>query len=125
MIRRKATPRPNWPQRVESLGFIFHSTPENAYWDESAFYEFTADQVDVLEAAANNLHELCLQAVDHVIRENLFDRFQVSGPWVQHVIDSWEADEPTLYGRFDFAYDGTGEPKLLEYNADTPTALLE
>jgi glutathionylspermidine synthase len=28
-------------------------------------------------------------------------------------------------GRFDLAFDGTGPPKLLEYNADTPTALLE
>ena len=31
----------------------------------------------------------------------------------------------TLYGRFDLAYDGTFAPKLLEYNADTPTSLLE
>jgi glutathionylspermidine synthase len=30
-----------------------------------------------------------------------------------------------LYGRFDLAYRGDGPPKLLEYNADTPTALFE
>ena len=35
------------------------------------------------------------------------------------------ARDPTLFGRFDLAYDGSGPPKLLEYNADTPTALLE
>ncbi len=29
-----------------------------------------------------------------------------------------------LYGRFDFAYDGRNI-KMLEYNADTPTGLLE
>ena len=28
-------------------------------------------------------------------------------------------------GRFDLAFDGNGPPKMLEYNADTPTALLE
>jgi glutathionylspermidine synthase len=38
---------------------------------------------------------------------------------------SWEAEPPSLYGRFDLAYDGVNPPKLLEYNADTPTALLE
>ena len=38
---------------------------------------------------------------------------------------SLEAGEPTLYGRFDLAYDGSAPPVLLEYNADTPTALLE
>jgi glutathionylspermidine synthase len=30
-----------------------------------------------------------------------------------------------MVGRFDLAYDGWNPPKLLEYNADTPTALLE
>jgi glutathionylspermidine synthase len=30
-----------------------------------------------------------------------------------------------VYGRFDLVYDGTQAPKLLEYNADTPTALFE
>ena len=39
--------------------------------------------------------------------------------------ESWELDEHTIYGRFDLSYDGQGPPKLLEYNADTPTALLE
>ena len=38
---------------------------------------------------------------------------------------SWRAREPALAGRFDLAYDGVNPPKLLEYNADTPTALLE
>src|SRR5262249_5641336 len=32
---------------------------------------------------------------------------------------------PAIYGRLDLAYDGINPPKLLEYNADTPTALLE
>ena len=30
-----------------------------------------------------------------------------------------------MYGRFDLRYDGGGPAKLLEYNADTPTTLLE
>ena len=38
---------------------------------------------------------------------------------------SWEADPPSLYSRLDLAYDGVHAPKLLEYNADTPTSLLE
>ena len=38
---------------------------------------------------------------------------------------AWEEEPPSLYGRFDFAYDGASPPKLLEYNADTPTSLLE
>jgi glutathionylspermidine synthase len=37
----------------------------------------------------------------------------------------WRARQPSVYGRFDLAYDGRRPPKLLEYNADTPTALFE
>jgi glutathionylspermidine synthase len=124
MIRRSADPRPDWAKRVESQGFVFHSSPVS-YWDESAYYEFNADQIDALEKAANDVHGLCLEAVEHVIRTDRFDRFQIPPDWIRYVKHSWDADEPTLYGRFDFAYDGTGPPKLLEYNADTPTALLE
>jgi glutathionylspermidine synthase len=39
---------------------------------------------------------------------------------------AWANEPPALnYGRFDFGYDGGGEPKLFEFNCDTPTAMLE
>jgi glutathionylspermidine synthase len=37
---------------------------------------------------------------------------------------SWDHDEATVYGRFDFPTTAK-RPELLEYNADTPTSLLE
>jgi glutathionylspermidine synthase len=41
------------------------------------------------------------------------------------VAESWAKKDPSLYGRFDFAYDGRGPAKLFEYNADTPTSIYE
>jgi glutathionylspermidine synthase len=39
---------------------------------------------------------------------------------------SWEEGDPSIYGRFDLAYGGeVTVPKMLEYNADTPTSCLE
>jgi len=41
---------------------------------------------------------------------------------------SWEHRHdkcPSVYGRFDLSYNGTEPPKLLEFNADTPTTLIE
>ena len=38
---------------------------------------------------------------------------------------SFRRGDPSLYGRFDFCYGGNGPAKLLEYNADTPTAVFE
>ena len=116
--------RPDWQAKVEALGFRYHSVG-GVYWDEGACYAFTADEVDRVEAAAAELHARCLEAVARVVERRDFARFAVPEAYHALVETSWRDREPSLYGRFDFAWDGRGEPKLLEYNADTPTALLE
>jgi glutathionylspermidine synthase len=60
-----------------------------------------------------------------VISRGAFERYALP-PWMaEYVASSWRDKAPTLYGRFDFRYDGKSPPKLLEYNADTPTSLIE
>jgi glutathionylspermidine synthase len=125
MRRVPTTPRPDWPAKVESQGLHFHSLDDQPYWDEGAYYEFTAGEVDELEKATYALNDLCLKAVDHVVTTGRFDLFGMPPPFVEWLKRSWDKDEQTVYGRFDFAFDGKGPPKLLEYNADTPTGLLE
>lgn len=117
--------RLDWERRVEDVGLVFHHTPEGLYWDESTHYEFSADEVDMLERATNELHEMCLTAAQHVIDHERFDELAIPPEAVSLIKLSWEEEPPAVYGRFDFAYDGHSPPKLLEYNADTPTSLLE
>ncbi|MCE2946763.1 MAG: glutathionylspermidine synthase family protein [bacterium] len=124
MRRERCAPRAGWQERCEAVGFTFHSE-DGGYWDESACYAFTADQVDVLEAATEAVHRCCLDAVDHVVSTGAFDRFQVPDFARPLVTESWKRGEPSLFGRFDFSWDGRGQPKMLEYNADTPTSLVE
>src|SRR4029453_3512556 len=125
MRRIDLQPRPDWEARVESQGFVFHTLDEQPYWDESACYAFSEKQVEQLEQATYELDKMCLDAVQRVIDEDDFERFGIPEPFRAWVAQSWEADEQTVYGRFDLAYDGHNPPKLLEYNADTPTSLLE
>lgn len=126
MRRLGIRPRDNWQQIVEGQGMLYHTGEQGEpYWDESACYEFRSREIDELEAATYKLNEMCLEAVEHVVQKNLFEPFGIPAEFVQYVKDSWEHDEQTIYGRFDFCYDGNHPPKLLEYNADTPTALLE
>jgi glutathionylspermidine synthase len=125
MFRRRIEPRQDWQQTVESQGLYYHSLDDVPYWDESAYYEFTAAEIDKLEAATYALNELCLAAVQYVIDHQLFDQFLIPPEYRDFICASWERDEHTIYGRFDLAFDGNLQPKLLEYNADTPTALLE
>ncbi len=125
MLRFKVNPRENWPAIVELQGFHFHTVDEEPYWDESVCYLFNARQVDQLEEATYALNDMCLKTVQHVIDNDLFHLFLIPPEFVPWVVRSWEEDEFTIIGRFDLAYDGRSEPKLLEYNADTPTSLLE
>jgi glutathionylspermidine synthase len=124
-VRRETrVPRPDWPQKVEELGFHFHSLG-GVYWDERACYRFTAAEIDVLEAATAELHARCLEAVARVVEKRDFARFRIPEKFHALVERSWKEEDPTLYGRFDLSWNGSGAPKMLEYNADTPTALLE
>lgn len=123
MQRIKITPRNNWQSKVEQLGFGFHST-DIPYWDESAYYEFSYSEINQLEKATVELWQMCLKAVDFVIENNLFEQFHIPSFIVPKIIQSWENDDASIYGRFDFAYKN-GNIKLLEFNADTPTSLYE
>ena len=127
MQRKTIVPRPDWRKKVEEQGLIFHSPSDEGspYWNEAAYYEFTSAQVDQLEAATNELQEMCLAAVQHVIDKDRFQEMSIPAAAIPVIVSAWENEPPAIYGRFDFAYDGKNPPKLLEYNADTPTSLLE
>ena len=125
MRRVMAPPRMNWQRDVEAIGFTYHTIDGDPYWDEAGWYEFSLAEIEEVEAATNRLHELCLQAVQVVLDDDRFDEFHIPRPFRDWIRASWDNDEPTVYGRFDLAYDGRTPPKLLEYNADTPTALFE
>lgn len=124
MERKRMTPRPDWRPQLETLGFHFHSE-DTVYWDESACYRFGSDEIDMLEAVTAELHEMTTAAAQHVIENRRFERFALSQWFADYLAASWNDDAPSLYGRFDLCYDGKNPPKLLEYNADTPTSLLE
>ena len=125
MRRHVTSTRSDWQQRVESQGLHYHTAEGQPYWDEMAYYEFSSSEIDTLERATYELQDLCLKALEQVFARNLLDRFGVPPAFQGYLRESWEGDELTVYGRFDLAFDGRSPPKLLEYNADTPTALLE
>lgn len=126
MRRLRLEPRAGWQAKAEQFGFVWHSET-GPYWDESAAYAFTLAEVEEhLEPAAENLHRLCLELVEEVVGdENLLTQLAIPREHWDFVASSWRARDPSLYGRFDFRYDGAGPPKLYEYNADTPTSVFE
>jgi glutathionylspermidine synthase len=131
MRRLTVSPRPDWQDKVAKSGLVYHSPADPAsgkpvpYWDESAYYLFSSAEVDKIEKATNDLQEMCLAAGQHIIDKNRFAELNIPPVAIPAIQQTWESEPPAIYGRFDLAYDGTGDPKLLEYNADTPTSLVE
>lgn len=128
MERIHIEPRRDWRQILEAYGFEHHSLTDDehgAYWNESAYYQLSTAEVDRIEFATNRLEEMCFQLVETVIEENWFDRMGIEPRVAELIRRSWNADERSLYGRFDLSLGKDGSIKMLEYNADTPTSLFE
>lgn len=94
-------------------------------WCEDACQRFSAAQIDELEAAAESLHQLCLEALAQLIDAGRLGVPGIPPPFHTAVASSFWRRDFSLYGRFDPAYDGVNPPRMLEYNADTPTSPLE
>ena len=127
-------PREQWQQRCEARGFRFHSSQGvkwdknvcDTYWNENAAYVLTEESRRDIESGMWELHNMCLLAVDAVVRDvALMDAFEIPPSLRYAVQESWRRRQPDLIGRFDLLVSGDQPPKLLEYNADTPTLLVE
>ncbi|MEU6704284.1 glutathionylspermidine synthase family protein [Streptomyces wuyuanensis] len=133
MKRHTIEPRPGWQRIVEEQGLVYPLTryPDGSlrpYWDESAYYEFSLPEVEALEEVVEELHGMCLAAAAHIVEHDRFEDLGITDRRLARLVArSWHrrAELPSLYGRFDLRYDGTGPAKMLEYNADTPTSLVE
>jgi glutathionylspermidine synthase len=131
-VRRvNSSPRPGWQRTIADQGLVYGSPGRDTngrprpYWDESVHYEFDLDEILALEAQVEVLHSMCLDAVEQIVLTERFADFGLPQWSWEPIKQSWHRSDPYVYGRFDLRYDGRGPAKLLEYNADTPTALLE
>lgn len=131
MRRVHRSPRNGWETIVEAQGLVYGTPARDSsgnarpYWDESVHYEFEMDEILALEADVETLHSMCLNAVEQVVLLERYSDFGLPEWSWAHIAESWRRSDPHVYGRFDLRYDGRRPAKLLEYNADTPTTVLE
>ncbi|GAB3263976.1 glutathionylspermidine synthase family protein [Kineosporia babensis] len=130
MIRLPQTPRPDAYQLVEAEGLAYarernDSSDELPYWFEGAAYRFTEPQIDELERVTDELHAMAMHATRVMCHDPAtLQRLRIpeyAWPYLRKSVE----EDWTLYGRFDLLWDGSSAPKMLEYNADTPAALVE
>lgn len=112
---------------LESLGFVWHTDRDETPYISDELVIISEQEAEAFYEATNTLYDMVIEAAEHVIENNLFHEIGIPFNLIDVIKESWENDVHWhLYGRFDLAGGIDGKPiKLLEFNADTPTALFE
>ena len=127
MHRIPIVQRPDLAETALEHGYEYCTDTGVPCWNETAYYRFTSQQIEEdFEKPAQEIDQMCFQLLDHSLGdETVYRRLCIPEACWDYVANSWRTRERDLYGRMDFSYDGKGDAKLLEYNADTPTTLYE
>lgn len=125
MKLKKLNPLTN--EYLESIGFTWHTDSDETSYISDEVVSISEEEAEAYYSATNELYDMYCEAGQHVIDNNLFHELDIPFNLIEIIKDSWEDDVHWhLYGRFDLAGGLDGKPiKLIEFNADTPTALFE
>lgn len=129
--------RPDWKEQVVRDGMLWADTEDGPYWFEAmqqpVYYKFREVEIDSLMKGGEVIHQAILEVLTNLLSEGVEKEY--AEKWRKafglseklwdlvkysfNISDEWE-----FFGRFDFLMTSHG-PKVLEYNADTPTTLIE
>lgn len=137
--------RSRWQEAITRDGVVYSDTEAPgggtfSYWVEDAYYRVTEADTVHLAMVCGELTAMLIVAGDYVIEQKLFRRLGIPDFAVPAIIKTWEDDDPewywpSVYGRMDLRWGddpaltatdpSLAQPRLLEYNADTPTCFPE
>lgn len=121
------TVRPISDSILEEIGFGWHTDSDRTPYVANELVQVSNAEALAYYDAVNELYEMYATAAQHVVDNNLYFDLGIPFNLIEPIKKSWENDVHWhLYGRFDLAGGIDGAPiKLIEFNADTPTALFE
>ncbi|WP_276883142.1 glutathionylspermidine synthase family protein [Campylobacter cuniculorum] len=112
---------------LESIGFSWHTDEDGSDYIDNKLVCVKENEANAYYEAVNELYDMFIAAAQEVIDKNRFDELGIPFNLIDAIKMSWENEVHWhLYGRFDLAGGLDGKAiKLIEFNADTPTALFE
>lgn len=141
MHRKQVTPRPNSTRLLQSQGLVYAADPVEddpniVYWPDDRCYSFNSEEIQLLKTACQDVHDMCCEAADYLVEhpEIMTSKMAIPTWAVKQITESWKRDPSwgSVYGRFDVCFGGLDHPdprlrvpKFYEYNADTPTSIIE
>lgn len=114
-------------QSLARVGFTWFDDERSEYLVKESLIKITEDEGRAYYDAANILYEMYEEAAEYVMKNDLFEALDIPKKLIPVIKTSWKQErENHLYGRFDLSGGIDGLPiKLIEFNADTPTLLVE
>src|SRR5690606_36798993 len=67
----------NWVERLESLGYGYHTDGNQPYWIDHSYYSIYDEVADQTFKATQVMWQMCLEAVPHVIDHKKYLLFQI------------------------------------------------
>lgn len=135
------TPRYNETKRVKDQGLVYCDTvlPDGSvrsYWAPDRHYVLTEEDDRALRTASAEIFEMCIEAGDYLLAHpELMKRMGIPEWAFKQIARTWGIEDPaygSVYARFDLCFGGVDHPnpayrtpRLYEFNADTPTGLVE
>ncbi|MDQ7068307.1 MAG: glutathionylspermidine synthase family protein [Sulfurimonas sp.] len=112
---------------MRGWAFSWHKDEDGEYIVRDRVIKVTQEEATAYERAANDIYKMYEAGAEYVIENNLFSDLDIPPSLVEPIKKSWKTQrENHLYGRFDLSGGlDSKEIKLIEFNADTPTLLLE
>lgn len=134
--------RPNVERLLESQGMVYAridpypDDPSYLYWPDDSYYSFTSEEITLLETASRDVFDMCCEAAEYLIAhpDIITGKMAIPAFCLKAIKASWDLEPAwgSVYGRFDVCFGGLDHPdprlrvpRFYEYNADTPTTLLE
>ncbi|OLN95261.1 putative acid-amine ligase YgiC 2 [Colletotrichum chlorophyti] len=139
MRRVPVDKRRNATRLVQSQGLVFADLTapgaSEPYWPDNRYYSFTLEEITLLESAAKDVFGMCCEAADYLVEHpEVVFKMAIPGFALKQIKESWDREPAwgSIYGRFDICFGGLNHPdprlripKFYEFNADTPTSLVE
>ena len=112
---------------LEGVGCSWSEDPDGDYIVRDRLLTITKEEAEAYEKAGNALYAMYEEGAAYVIEHNLFAELDIPEFLIDEIKRSFIEERGNhLYGRFDLSGGIEGqEIKLIEFNADTPTMLLE
>lgn len=93
-------------------------------WDESSAYIITKNEVDTILDKVSAITQMSREAVDFLL-DGEWGTLGLTRPVFEYARNSFDDQEIDLFTRYDFAYLGNGQIKLVGIDADAPRLFVE